>query len=193
MEAEESFPGLVGAILRRWFSQHGGLPLDEARVRQFGRDLETLVAECGLPRPLGADERGSPGGMTEAECSPLVDRVVSPQESPLWREAARQLVKACFYPEFKDCRDSYRQRTSDGNCRRQELARVRERLSGTHCVDCPHWVGMTAGEHEQFLGRAWCRDSGEFFRHRDLFLPEDFRALRRWLWREARRDSATRR
>ena len=104
--------------------------------------------------------------------------------SPLTAMAgpARQLVKACFYPEFKTCRDSFREVSPDGTCRRQELARARVRVSGSHCVDCPHWVALTPDQHVRFLTRAWQPGrAAEFTAHRDVFLPEDFRALRRFL------------
>lgn len=187
MDESGSFSELIGAVLRRWFLQHGEPAPSEAVAAEFAARLHVLVTERGLPRPLAGDERGTAGSMSEAECGPLVARVVAPEESALLREAARQLVKACFYPEFKDCRDSFRLRTADGSCRRQELPRVRDRLSGSHCIDCPHWVALAGDEHERFLAEAWWADAQEFYRHRDVYLPEDFRALRRWLWREARR------
>ena len=94
----------------------------------------------------------------------------------------QQLVKACFYPEFTVCRDSFRELTKDGGCRRQELDRVRGRVSGAHCVDCPHWVGLTPEAHEKFLTSAWrAEGAGEWAGNRGVFLPEDFRTLRRWL------------
>jgi hypothetical protein len=100
---------------------------------------------------------------------------------------ARQLVKACFYPEFKTCRDSFREVSPDGTCRRQELARALKRVSGAHCVDCPHWVALTPEQHGRFLARAWQpAGAADFAAHRDVFLPEDFRALRRFLHALAR-------
>lgn len=187
MSAEEQFTSVMSAILRRWHRQQGEPAPGEARCADFASGLLGLISERGLPRPLAADEHGAPGSMSEAEGAPLIERLVTTTDHPLLREAARQLVKACFYPEFKDCRDSFRQTTSDGTCRRQELVRARERLSGSHCVDCPHWVALDAGHHERFLAAAWCTGPQEFVRNRDIFLPEDFRALRQWLWSEARR------
>jgi hypothetical protein len=181
---------IIRRMLQRWFHQHGEPSPAEGEAGDFAARLSAVVADRGLPPPLAEHERGSPGGMSEAECAPLVERIVRTGDSALWREAARQLVKACFYPEFKECRDSFRQRTADGSCRRQELARVRDRLSGSHCVDCPHWVGLPPDRHEEFLASAWCGDREEFRHNRETFLPEDFRALRRWLWREARRGRA---
>jgi hypothetical protein len=100
------------------------------------------------------------------------------------------MVKACFYPEFKVCRDSFREVGRDGACRRQELARARTRVSGTHCVDCPHWVALDPLEHAEFLAREWHRDAHVLAANRGVFLPEDFRELRRWLWAAARQAPA---
>jgi hypothetical protein len=92
----------------------------------------------------------------------------------------RQLVKACFYAEFKICRDSFREVSPDGSCRRQQLARVRSRVSGSHCVDCPYWVALSSEQHVKFLTREW-QPAGreELAAHLPVFLPEDFRAFRR--------------
>jgi hypothetical protein len=129
--------------------------------------------------------------MAEEECAPLVARVVAGVEGEaLLAEAARQIVKACFYPEFKVCRDSFREVARDGACRRQQLERVRGRISGTHCVDCPHWVALEPAEHVRFVTAEWRGDPAGFTAHREIFLPEDFRALRRWLHAAAREPAA---
>jgi hypothetical protein len=184
---------LVALIMHRFFAQNdAGSPPDQPAA-EFAARLWALIEERGLPRPLADGETGTPGEITEAECAALVARVLPAGPPAPLAEAARQLVKACFYPEFKTCRDSFCATGSDGACRRQELARVRKRVSGTHCVDCPHWVAFERAEHEAFLQQHWRADRREFVAHRDVFLPEDFRALRRWLYRQARerRESPT--
>jgi len=178
-ERAAQFGGLVQTIVRRFCAQNDTAPPSVPMSAEFSARLWALVEERGLPRPLAPDELGAPGEMSEAECAPLVARVLPEGAPPLLAEAARQLVKACFYPEFKTCRDSFCATTSEGACRRQELARVRKRVSGTHCVDCPHWVALAADEHEAFLRGHWRGDPHEFSAHRAIFLPEDFRALRR--------------
>lgn len=188
----ETFCELIGRVVRR-FSGQNGLPAPaDAEVAAFGARLWAIVGERGLPEPLAPGETGAPGEMTEAECAPLVARVAPAGTPPLLAEAARQLVKACFYPEFKTCRDSYCATAHDGTCRRQELARARKRVSGTHCVDCPHWIALGPAEHEQFLGERWRGERREFAAHRGVFLPEDFRAFRRWLHAQARRGPRSR-
>jgi hypothetical protein len=152
--------------------------------------LHALVRERGLPSPLRPGEKGEPGGMADGEVGPLVARVLGSASHPLLADAAKQLVKACFYPEFTVCRDSYREVTSEGACKRQQLKRVRGRTSGAHCIDCPYWVALQPAEHAALLEREWRGEVAEFRAHRDVFLPEDFRAFRAWLHAAARRGPA---
>jgi hypothetical protein len=116
-----------------------------------------------------------------------VARVLGGAGDELLATAVKQLVKACFYPEFTVCRDSFREPTKDGGCKRQELERVRGRVSGTHCVDCPHWVALSPEQHGEMLAREWrVGSAAQLTENRGVFLPEDFRALRRWLYARAR-------
>jgi hypothetical protein len=173
------------AILERFFRQNGEA-LPATAGAEVAARLYSLVRERGLPPPLPAGEMGEPGGMADGEVGPLVARVLGPAGHPLLADAAKQLVKACFYPEFKVCRDSYREVTVEGACKRQQLKRVRGRTSGAHCIDCPYWVSLPPDAHATLLAREWKGDVAEFHTHRDMFLPEDFRAFRRWLHAAAR-------
>jgi hypothetical protein len=186
MNGTDEWSDIVGEILTRFHGQNGHPPPPVEARCAFAARLHALIEERGLPPLLAAGESGKPGGMSEVECAPLIARVLGGAAEPLLAEAARQLVKACFYPEFKVCRDSFREKSPDGACRRQELARARGRLSGSHCVDCPHWIALEREPHRVMLERAWCGDAAEFREHRDVFLPEDFRRLRRWLHAAAR-------
>ena len=176
---------IVAGLVTRYCAQlsHRVAP---AAIGQFAVQLAALVSERGLPVPLADDEMGAPGAMSEEEVAPLVARVMSGLDDPVLRDAARQLVKACFYPEFKVCRDSFREMSRDGRCRRQELERVRSRISGAHCVDCPHFVALAPAEHESYLRGEWRGDPAVFDQQRSVFLPEDFRQFRRWLHAAAR-------
>jgi hypothetical protein len=180
-DAVDEFRRLVTAVLRRWWAQNDQACAADGEVEAFGRQLWDVVNDRGLPRPLGPREAGAPGGMPEPECAPLVARVVRDLPPGLFAEPARQLLKTCLYPEFRICRDSFRETGADGICRRQQRSKARGRLSGVHCVDCPYWTDLAAPAHERFLAAEWCGDPAELRASRDVFLPEDFRALRQWL------------
>lgn len=186
MKGADEFRGLIAAAVSRFVAQRMGDPPPVAELERFGSQLHALVAERGLPPPLGPDESGRPGGIPDDEGAQLIARAIAGCGDPWLGEVARQLVKACFYPEFKVCRDSFREVSRDGACRRQELERVRVRLSGSHCVDCPHWVALSPAAHAACLADEWRGDPAVLAAHRDVFLPEDFRALRRWLHAAAR-------
>ncbi len=177
MEATEAeFGEIVGAIMTRFFGQNGRPPpVREASVAMATR-LVALVRKRGFPGVA----------LTEAEVAALTDRVLGEAAEPLWAEAVKQLVKACCYPPLAGCRDSFREVTREGVCRRQQLERVRGRISGTHCVDCPHWTSLEAGRHAEFLAAEWRMEPAVLTAHREVFLPEDFRALRQWLQAAAR-------
>ena len=180
-DAGRKFSELVAAVLARFFAQNAKAPPAGVELAAFGARLWAQVAERGLPRALREDEGGAPGGMPEAECETMAARVLDGMNDELLAAAVKQLVKACCHPEFRKCRDSFREVARDGVCRRQQLERVRGRISGSHCVDCPHWVGLAPAQHREFLAGEWRGDSAELAANRDIFLPEDFRALRRWL------------
>lgn len=183
MEANGAeFERCVVAMVARFCAQGNG-PVPAFKLARFAAQLREVVVERGLPPPLPPGECGAPGGMPEAEVASLVARVTAGLDEPQLAEAARQLVKACFYPEFTVCRDSFREVARDGSCRRQELARVRARISGAHCVDCPHWVALSPAAHGDLLAREWRGDPAVFVAHREVFLPEDFRTFR--IWRQA--------
>ena len=185
--AEAEFSRLVAAVLARFLAQNAALGLTAAERAALGARLWAVVTEHGMPRALAPGECGAPGGLSDDACAPLVARVMGAETNALLELAVKQLVKACLYLEFTVCRDSYREPMKDGGCKRQELARVRTRVSGTHCVDCPHWVALAPDQHAELLARAWrVGGAGAFAENRDVFLPEDFRALRQWLHARAR-------
>jgi hypothetical protein len=185
-----TFAGLAGTCVRRFLRQNGRPPLPEELLGQFGARLWTVASEAGWARPLAAEERGEPTEMPADRAAELTGRVMAglpfPDRHADLEIPARQLLKACLQPEFRQCRESYRE-VVDGACRRQELPRARGRISGAHCVDCPYWVGLEPGQHAALLARSWVEGGPEkFATQREIFLPEDYRALRVFLWQQAR-------
>ena len=185
--AVKEFTEIVGAVLGRFFAQNAQTPPSTAEVAACVARLRALIAERGWPRPLAPGEVGAPGGLPEAEGAAMAARVAGEGAAPLLLEAAQQLVKACFYPEFTVCRDSFRTVGADGACRRQQGERVRGRISGSHCVDCPHWVALAPAAHAEFFAREWRGDPTVLAANTALFLPQDFGAFRRWRHAAARR------
>ena len=183
--SEQEFVVLVTTVVTR-FCQQNGRTIPAGTAGHLAARLRDLVDERGLPPPLAPADAGQPGGMSEDVCAPLVARIMAGAKDVWLEEVARQLVKACFYPEFKVCRESYRAVDSEGRCRRQELARVRGRMSGSHCVDCPYWVALDGGAHRDLLLAGWQGDRRAFADGAESYLPDDFRALRRWLYVRAR-------
>lgn len=179
VEARE-FDALVIANLERCFRRNGhalGAAADFAGVAER---LRAVLAERGLPQV-------PPGGRPEAavempaeECAPVERRVLGILVGDeRWATPVRQLVKACLQPEFRRCRDSYRERDEDGTCRRQQAGKARGRLSGSPCVDCPYWLELTPEQHARALRDGWVGDVAAFESDVELYLPSDFRALRR--------------
>jgi hypothetical protein len=177
----------VRAIIRRYCQQNGGTELPETELKELSARMWKLVLARGLPAPLPIGQAGSPGEMSAAEVAPLVETVLGDlSRRGELLDPVRQLVKACFHREFAICRESYREMSSDGVCRRQQLKKALGRVSGSHCVDCPYWTSHAAKEHEELLGAAWVADRAEFESNRGVYLPEDFRTLRVWLHEAAR-------
>lgn len=169
----------VQRILARYAHQQERSPWADAVTAQIGERLWALLLARGLPPPLAPADMGSPGEMPPEAVAPLVAQILAGlAESDSLAKPVQQLVKACFYPEFRKCRDSFRELDSAGVCRRQQWSRAQARISGSHCVDCPYWLSLGPEQHARFLAQAWVGDPAEWAAHRDGFLPEDFRELR---------------
>lgn len=167
------FHPLVAAVLHRFYAQNHRAPLTSADVAAFAARLWQLIEERHPLHP-------SDGELSIADAQTCTARVLAGSSDDLLAVAARQLVKTCLQPSPAACRNSFRAVGGDGHCRRQDQARAQMRVSGSHCVDCPYWLELDAEDHAIFLAQNWqSGDESEFTSHRDLFLPEDYRALRR--------------
>jgi hypothetical protein len=177
-EAAAEFGRLVSACLRRFLAQNERPALPEAELAVLaGRFWPVLGRGSATAAPV-PDWREISGDLIESmACEILADRPATERRADL-EVPVRQLLKACLQMEPVRCRESYRE-VIGGACRRQELARVRGRISGSHCVDCPHWAALDAAKNTALMERAWVEGPvARFQAHRDVFLPEDFRALR---------------
>jgi hypothetical protein len=161
------FEEVVVTLLDRFQRQQDRPLADPTVLRAVAARLGELVRSAPPP--------GDPGTVAAQIAGPGLD--------PGLADAVTQLVKAVTYPRLDVCRESYQEPGPDGSCRRQQAAQARRRISGTHCVDCPHWLAFGPVEHAAWLRAAWRSDPAEFDAAREIFLPEDFRALRRLLFR----------
>ena len=164
----DQFGELVRRILNRYCRQNGLAEPLKGETEQIGTRLWEIVCSRGLPRPLALGEEGRPGELNAAEVTPLVEAVLEGSD----RRAAlidpiRQLVKTCFHREFAVCRDSYREVSADGSCRRQTLKKALGRVSGSHCVDCPYWTALSPAEHAGMLSASWVGDAADFTAHQE--------------------------
>jgi len=184
---KEPFVSRIRAILARYLRQNQAAVPGEAELNEIADRMWDLINLRGLPPPLAEGELGTPGELSAAEVAPMLDRVLAGCETrAALVDPVRQLIKACFHREFTICRDSYREVSGDGVCRRQTLTKALARVSGSHCVDCPYWTALSPLDHAEKLEAAWVGDSRDFVEHRDIFLPEDFRELRQWIHAAAR-------
>lgn len=189
------FEHLVTDVIVRVLGQDGGPVLSASSREPCVRALWDAAEAIGWPTPLptGAEcpAGETPGAVLEPYVLALAARVPDEAERARVLPVVRQLLKACVYPEFTACRDSYRATTPEGRCARQQRGVAAARISGSPCVDCPYFVALTEGEHQALLLAAWRGGSVDAF-HREpcVFLPNDFRALRRFLWLRSRCGSA---
>ncbi|HWA08229.1 MAG TPA: hypothetical protein VG838_02060 [Opitutaceae bacterium] len=180
--AEAAFVALAGGCVQRFLAQNGRPELPQAFLTDYATRLWRVAGAAGWPRPLGDGESGEPGEMPAERAEELAAQVFAGLGSPDRRAdlatPTRQLLKACLQPEFRQCRESYRE-VVEGRCRRQERAKACARISGSHCVDCPYWVALRPEQHAALLEKAWVSGRpAELTEDRAIYLPEDFRLLR---------------
>lgn len=186
----EAFQQRVGAVMVR-FARQNGETFAQDSVARFAERLWRLIEKRGLPDALEEGESGKPGELEKSEIKELTRRAMKGvDEGEVFEDAAKQIVKACFYPEFRECRDSYREQSSKGVCKRQVLEKARGRVSGAHCVDCPYWTDVPPARHAELLREGWCGAPEELDENRGVFLPEDFRELRAWVREVAHGDAS---
>lgn len=175
---------LIGLdICKRFFDQQSILPPSDAYLKSFWESIWSLVHAEGLPRPLPANETGEAITLEDSYLFALVEKTLQGlphhRTDDLLRTLCFQVLIALLSPEFKACRRSYESRDAVGTCVRQSLSQCQDRISGSHCEDCPFFIGLTKDQHRKLLGRAFAPETQDsFLKNTGVFLPEDFRALR---------------
>lgn len=190
-EAQEGFTHQIKKILQRYFRQTEKTPPPEAALVHFGTILWRLIQQHGLPEPLEAADQGEDETMPAEQLTARLDEIWSAFRFVDYRNdletPARHLVKGIWQREFKKCRLSYKESETTGNCDRQSLSNALPRISGSHCVDCPYWVSISAEKNEKLLSKEWNQNAvAELTAHLDVFLPEDYRSLKQLLYMHTR-------
>jgi hypothetical protein len=168
---QSDFRRSVAVVVTRFLAQNGLVTAGEEELRALADALgESVVGD-----------HSAEGELPEAVVKDGVARllVVFSPPRPELANLAKQLLKGCHQPDKSPCCESYCETDAAGRCRRQELAYDLARASGAHCVDCPHWRGWSPEEHAEKLSAAWQDGAVVFAENRGVFLPEDFRELRR--------------
>lgn len=182
-DPENVFVSIGNEITKRFFTQQEVLPPSDAYITSlWGSVWATVLAE-GLPEPLAANAIGEPRTLEDSYLFTLatetLGRLPRHRTEDTMRTLCIQVLVALLSPEFKSCRQSYAEADPAGQCARQSADHCRDRVSGSHCEDCPFFVALSKDQHRKLLGRAFAPDhQAAWAAQTDLFLPEDFRALR---------------
>jgi hypothetical protein len=179
------FNGILLELLKRCYVQQATPPPGDAYLNSLGEGLwETVLAE-GLPVPLAAAEVGEPRTLEDSYLLALAEKTLARlprhRTEDLLRAFCIQILVALLSPEFKACRQSYQAvDAANGNtCARQSVDHCRDRISGSHCEDCPFFVALSQDQHRKLLARSFgASNQSVWSANTGLFLPEDFRALR---------------
>jgi hypothetical protein len=177
------FVAIGDELTKRVFAQQDVIPPSDAYVSSLWEALWSTIATEGLPRPLEINEIGEPRVLEDAYLFNLAESTLSRlprhRAEDLLRTLCVQVLTALLSPEFKACRQSYQLTDASGTCLRQSAEHCRDRISGTHCEDCPFFVALSQDQHRKLLARAFSpQTQADWLSRPGLFLPEDFRSLR---------------
>ncbi|MCC5840787.1 MAG: hypothetical protein JJT96_11730 [Opitutales bacterium] len=181
----ELFVQLAGAVAERYFIQNGRrvdwLRLPEEKILS---DIWEYSIKKGTPSPLSQSDMGKAGDPHSPVWSERTEELLqgwklSPPLADFMTPLVHQLLLALLLPEFKACRQSYlEEEPLEGCIPRQEIDHCRERISGSHCEDCPYFTALSSDKHRKLLERSWKKGPAAFAKEADVFLPDDFRYLR---------------
>ena len=178
-----AFVGIGLELTKRYFAQQSVLPPSDAYISSLWEGLWAIVLAEGMPRPLAPNEVGEPRTLEDSYLFSLAEknliRLPKHRADDVLRTLCIQVFIALLSPEFKACRQSFQGAFAAGQCNRRSVDHCRDRVSGSHCEDCPFFVALSGDQHRKLLGRSFA-PSGQaaWNAHVALFLPEDFRALR---------------
>ncbi len=180
-----TFVEIALELVKRYYAQLSVIPPGDAYLRSLSEGLWETALQEGPPVPLADNEIGEPRTLEDSYLLALAEktmvRLPRHRTDDLLRAFCIQILVALLSPEFKACRQSYQagDAANAGACARQSLENCRDRVSGSHCEDCPFFVALSKDQHRKLLGRSFgAAGQPVWSANTDLFLPEDFRALR---------------
>jgi len=170
-------------ITKRFFTQQKIIPPSDAYISSLWEGIWTTAIAEGIPQPLASNEVGVPRTLDDSYLFSLTDKTLARlprhRAEDMLRTLCVQIFTALLSPEFKSCRQSYQHHDADGTCSRQSLDQCQDRVSGSHCEDCPFFVALSQDQHRKLLSRAFGPENQfTWSSNISLFLPEDFRSLR---------------
>jgi len=180
-DPQSVFTDLGIPIAQRFLQQTGVFPQHTDKIERLLRATWEIVHEAPLPTPLGKAETGEAVDPDESKIAALQERVAQRLGLELPESLQMllyQLLVTLTQPEFKACRLSYLEKSVDGTIDRQKADYCADRISGSHCEDCPYYVALSQEKHERFIGKQWASGASDFEAAKNKFLPQDFRMLR---------------
>lgn len=177
------FRALARAIAARFYRQVKIPAPSELFINKLMDIVWQRVHDEGLPVPLDKKESGKAQDFDFDYIHSLVNDCLEMLPRHRTEDYLRVLISQLFLTllarEFRTCRMSYTDRGSDDVCARQSVDHCTDRISGSHCEDCPYTVALSDGQNYRLLRRTWqSPDSIEDMEVREMMLPRDFRSLR---------------
>ena len=180
---EITFVSIGLELTKRFFAQQSILPPSDAYLTGLWQNLWSTTLAEGLPTPLASNEIGEPRTLADSYLLSLAEKTLGGlprhRSEDLLRTLCIQILVALLSPEFRACRQNFQSKDSVGQCVRHSADHCRDRVSGSHCEDCPFYVALSRDQHRKLLGQSFGpSQQAAWNAHADIFLPEDFRALR---------------
>ena len=181
-DPKSAFVAISLVIARRLYVQTEVRSPSDSFLKQLLEFSWDTVHSEGLPKPLEGNEMGVASELDYSYYTSLVESVLSKLPCHRSEDTLRvflgQLFTMQLGREFKTCRLSFQEKGSSGECARQSLDNCSDRISGSHCEDCPYFTALSSSQHRKLFVRSYHGESSLDEKNLSILLPEDFRALR---------------
>lgn len=179
--AREVFIDLTIPVAQRYLRQTRIFPQYTDQLQKLIGTIWDIVHLNPLPQPLNNREVGEAKDADEGLIQGLMGKIENQNGGPLPEPLqifSFQILVTLTQPEFKTCRMSFTEKDAEGCISRQDRSYCADRISGSHCEDCPYFTALSQEKHEKFLSKLWAGDTSRLQEQLALFLPADFRFLR---------------